>query len=83
MAKQIIDGMEALRKKLGDDDFIKLAIENSFFFCEEIVADRQSDLNSLLQHNKALPARKTSKITSNSNYWQADGHYYEKNNVCI
>ena len=79
MEKQKNDGMKALINKLGDDTFIKLAVENSYFFSAEVVECRQLELNTLLQQGKALPARKTTKTTNTSNYWQTDGYYCENN----
>lgn len=47
-----LDGMDVLRSKLGDEEFIKLAIEGSFFFSTELVNASTSELNN--EFNKSI-----------------------------
>lgn len=41
-----LDGMDVLRSKLGDKEFIKLAIEGSFFFSKDLVKVSTGELNN-------------------------------------
>lgn len=54
-----IDGMDSLIKKMGEKEIVKLAIESSFFFAEEIAEDRFRKMKDELK--TALPARKSNK----------------------
>ena len=57
-----IDGIVALANEIGEDKFIKLAIEQSYFFAPIIVADRMNKLiKDLGNKTTPLPARKTTK----------------------
>lgn len=81
--------MDPLIDKLGTNEFIKLAIENSYFFSVDIVKKRQSKLATLFQNKSQIPARKTTKKDSGaSDYAQEekDGTFYyceQKNGVSI
>lgn len=81
--------MAPLKDKLGTNEFIKLAIENSYFFSVDIVKKRQSELATLFQNKSQIPARKTTKKDSGaSDYAQEekDGTFYyceQKNGVRI
>ena len=87
--KEIFNGMDPLKDKLGTNEFIKLAIENSYFFSVDIVKKRQSELATLFQNKSQIPARKTTKKDSGaSDYAQEekDGTFYyceQKNGVRI
>jgi len=75
--------MDPLIDKLGTNEFIKLAIENSYFFSVDIVKKRQEELQNSL--NTELPARKTTKKDScASDYAQEEKneklYYCEQNN---
>ena len=57
-----IDGIVALANEIGEDKFIKWAIEQSYFFDPDIVAERMKKLiKDLENENTPLPARKTTK----------------------
>lgn len=56
-----IDGIVALANEIGEDKFIKLAIEQSYFFAPDIVAERMNKLIVDLDKTTPLPARKTTK----------------------
>ena len=57
-----IDGIVALANEIGEDKFIKWAIEQSYFFDPDIVAERMNKLiKDLENENTPLPARKTTK----------------------
>ncbi len=71
--------MDPLIDKLETNEFIKLAIENSYFFSVDIVKKRQSELATLFQNKNQIPARKTTKKDSGaSDYAQEekDGTFY-------
>lgn len=56
-----IDGIVALANEIGEAKFIKLAIEQSYFFAPDIVAERMNKLIVDLDKTTPLPARKTTK----------------------
>ena len=57
-----IDGIVALANEIGEDKFIKWAIEQSYFFDPDIVAERMNKLiKDLGNKTTPLPARKTTK----------------------
>ena len=57
-----IDGIVALANKIGEAKFIKWAIEQSYFFDPDIVAERMNKLIEDLENKTTpLPARKTTK----------------------
>lgn len=57
-----IDGIVALANEIGEDKFITWAIEQSYFFDPDIVAERMNKLiKDLENENTPLPARKTTK----------------------
>ena len=57
-----IDGIVALANKIGEAKFIKWAIEQSYFFDPDIVAERMNKLiKDLGNKTTPLPARKTTK----------------------
>lgn len=67
-----IDGIVALANEIGEDKFIKWAIEQSYFFAPDIVAERMDELIRNLKDEPPtpLPARKTTK-----NGKDAEGDY--------
>ena len=57
-----IDGIVALANEIGEDKFITWAIEQSYFFDPDIVAERMNKLIEDLENKTTpLPARKTTK----------------------
>ena len=57
-----IDGIVALANKIGEAKFIKWAIEQSYFFAPDFVAERMNKLIEDLENKTTpLPARKTTK----------------------
>ena len=58
-----IDGVRVLIDILGEETFIKLVIENSFFFDKKIVDDQRKDIFDKLG-KQPIPARKTTKTQS-------------------
>ena len=57
-----IDGIVALANEIGEDKFITWAIEQSYFFDPDIVAERMNKLiKDLGNKTTPLPARKTTK----------------------
>ena len=58
-----IDGVRVLIDILGEETFIKVVIENSFFFEKKIVDDQRKDIFDKLG-KQPIPARKTTKTQS-------------------
>ena len=58
-----IDGVRVLIDILGEETFIKLVIENSYFFDKKIVDDQRNDIFKKLG-KQPIPARKTTKTQS-------------------
>ena len=58
-----IDGVRVLIEILGEAKFIKLVIENSYFFDKKIVDDQRNDIFKKLG-KQPIPARKTTKTQS-------------------
>ena len=58
-----IDGIRVLIDILGEDAFIKLVIEHSYFFDKKIVDDQRKDIYKKLG-KQPVPARKTTKKQS-------------------
>ena len=58
-----IDGVRVLIDILGEETFIKLVIENSYFFEKKIVDDQRNDIFKKLG-KQPIPARKTTKTQS-------------------
>lgn len=58
-----IDGFSVLISSLGEEKFIKLVIESSFFFDKKIVDDQRKDIFDKLG-KQPVPARKTTKTQS-------------------
>ena len=56
-----IDGIDGLVSKLGVEQFVKLVIEESFFFHPIIIEKRHSELLNLFDIQSPIPARKTTK----------------------
>ena len=54
-----IDGMQSLIDKLGEQNFIRLTIESSYFFDHEAVKKRFDEMVALISKGEALPARKS------------------------
>lgn len=56
-----IDGTESLLEAMGRDTFgfIRLVLENSYFFDPEVVEQRHDDIRNAIQKNDKLPARWT------------------------
>lgn len=65
-----IDGIEGLIAMLGVEKFVKLAVEESFFFHPEIVKERHAELLKLFDSQSPIPARKTTKEDENAVYSQ-------------
>ena len=65
-----IDGIEGLTSNLGVRNFVKLAVEESFFFCPEIIKNRHETLQDLFNKNELIPARKSIKEDENHSYSQ-------------
>lgn len=61
-----IDGIEGLTSNLGVKNFVKLAVEESFFFHPDIIKERHETLLDLFNKNELIPARKT--IIEDENY---------------
>ena len=68
MAKKInksqltkIDGMKSLLKILGEDNFIKAVIENTYFFSPRLVHSRFEELSKLIFDGNDIPARKSTQ----------------------
>lgn len=53
--------MEGLIAKLEVKQFVKLAVEESFFFDPDIIKERQTELLKLFDSKSPIPARKTTK----------------------
>ena len=56
-----IDGIVGLISELGVKQFVKLAVEESFFFHPIIVEKRHSELLNFFDAQSPIPARKTTK----------------------
>lgn len=67
---QRIDGLDGIVKK--GDEFIKKVVENSYFFDNIIVKERQNLLSELRHQNIGIPARKTTKNAKNPDYWHSE-----------
>ncbi len=61
-----LDGMDSLVGKLSDEGIIKLAVESSFFFDEEIVKKRFVEITNQVP-NGCLPARPSQKDDESQN----------------
>ena len=64
-----IDGNKGLLAAIGVNNFVKMAVEQSYFFSPVIVADRHQDLCTLFNNGSSIPARKTTKLNANANYY--------------
>ncbi len=70
-----IDGIVALANEIGEDKFITWAIEQSYFFDPDIVAERMNKLiKDLENENTPLPARKTTKNDKDAE----EGYFHSK-----
>ena len=84
-----IDGIVALANEIGEDKFIKWAIEQSYFFAPIIVADRMNKLiKDLGNKTTPLPARKTTKNDKDAEegYFHSEmggNTYYIEGNIKI
>lgn len=83
-----IDGIVALANEIGEDKFIKLAIEQSYFFAPDIVAERMNKLIMDLDKTTPLPARKTTKNDKDAEegYFHSEmggNTYYIEGNIKI
>lgn len=83
-----IDGIVALANEIGEDKFIKWAIEQSYFFAPDIVAERMNKLIVDLDKTTPLPARKTTKNDKDAEegyfHSEMDGNtYYIEGNIKI
>lgn len=70
-----IDGSQALIQQIGKDNFIRYAIEQSYFFAPELVWERREEMIKAKEEGKALPARKTTKDDV--------GTYYQQGSVFV
>lgn len=83
-----IDGIVALANEIGEAKFIKLAIEQSYFFAPDIVAERMNKLIVDLDKTTPLPARKTTKNDKDAEegYFHSEmggNTYYIEGNIKI
>lgn len=83
-----IDGIVALANEISEDKFIKLAIEQSYFFAPDIVAERMNKLIVDLDKTTPLPARKTTKNDKDAEegYFHSEmggNTYYIEGNIKI
>ena len=84
-----IDGIVALANEIGEDKFIKWAIEQSYFFDPDIVAERMNKLIEDLENKTTpLPARKTTKNDKDAEegYFHSEmggNTYYIEGNIKI
>lgn len=83
-----IDGIVALANEIGEAKFIKLAIEQSYFFDPDIVAERMNKLIVDLDKTTPLPARKTTKNDKDAEegYFHSEmggNTYYIEGNIKI
>ena len=83
-----IDGIVALANEISEDKFIKLAIEQSYFFAPYIVAERMNKLIVDLDKTTPLPARKTTKNDKDAEegYFHSEmggNTYYIEGNIKI
>ena len=67
-----IDGFRVLVDRLGEKEFIRLAVEESYFFSEDLVKARYNEIYKNLG-KKPLPARKTTKKQNSNIYYQING----------
>lgn len=65
-----IDGIEGLIAMLGVEKFVKMAVEESFFFQPSIINERHAELLKLFGSQSPIPARKTTKQDVNAVYSQ-------------
>lgn len=65
-----IDGIEVLVSELGINKFVKMAVEQSYFFDPDIVRKRHRDLNKMIYDYIPVPVRKSK--TGNRHH-QIDG----------
>lgn len=66
-----IDGAVALAKEIGEENFIRMALRQSYFFSVEIVDQRNCSIEAKINKSEYLPARKTTKEEMNfENYHQ-------------
>ena len=65
-----IDGIEGLVAMLGVEKFVKMAVEESFFFHPSIINERHEELLKLFGSQSPIPARKTTKEDQNAAYSQ-------------
>ena len=57
------DGMKSLEMHLGEEDFVKLAIESSYFFSPDLVAERFEEIKEYIcQHKVVDPAFKDKEV---------------------
>lgn len=82
-----IDGFRVLVDRLGEKEFIRLAVEESYFFSEDLVKARYDEIYKNLG-KKPLPARKTTKKQEGTpgigiNIYGTSHIYYQINNQKI
>lgn len=82
-----IDGFRVLVDRLGEKEFIRLAVEESYFFSEDLVKARYDEIYKNLG-KKPLPARKTTKEQKGIpgigiNIYETSHIYYQINNQKI
>lgn len=77
-----IDGMDSLIAHFGVNNFVRIAIESSYFFDIDIKMDRNQVLTNLFNNRNAIPARATTKGEINPDYshvFQNNGWWYCEN----
>lgn len=56
---RIIDGMDSLLRRIAPNEFVKLAVESSFFFSPSLVKDRHEEMIRMLNNHEPLSVRQT------------------------
>jgi hypothetical protein len=57
----IIDGMDSLLNCINPVDFVKLAVQSSFFFSPSIVMERHEEMKRILNNHEPLSVRRTAR----------------------
>lgn len=58
---RIIDGMDSLLNCINPVDFVKLAVQSSFFFSPSIVMERHEEMKRILNNHEPLSVRRTAR----------------------
>ena len=65
---RIIDGMDSLLRRIAPNEFVKLAVESSFFFSPSIVKERQEEMKGMLNNHEPLSVRRTARKDKSEKY---------------